>query len=81
MNWIVKASHVPHKLIRILEGLFPEVGETFAANQSACPSSRDGDNGRQRLLTTQFCDIAQLCILLRLAEQLHLILARQLNTV
>ena len=54
VNWIVKASHVPHKLIRILEGLFPEVGETVAANQSACPSSSAGDNGRQRVLRTQF---------------------------
>ena len=81
MNLIVKASHVPHKLIRILEGLFPEVGETYSANQSACPSSRDGDNGWQKALRTQFCDIVQLCISLRLAEQVHLIGARQLNTV
>jgi len=50
MNSIVKASHVPNKLIRIGEGLFREVGETFAANQSACPSSSDGDKGRQRVL-------------------------------
>ena len=54
MNSIVKASHVPHKLIRILEELFREVCETFAANQSAGPSSSDGDNGRRRVLRTQF---------------------------
>jgi hypothetical protein len=60
VNSIVQASVVPHKLIRIPKGLFREVDETFAANQSACPSSSDGDNGRQRVLRTQFCDVAQL---------------------
>jgi len=62
VNSVVKASHVAHKLIRILEGLFREVGETFAANQLACPCSNEGDNGRQGVLKTQFWDIAQLCI-------------------
>jgi len=57
---IVKAPHVPHKSSRILEGLFRELGETFAANQSACPSSSDADNGRQTVLRTQFGDIVQL---------------------
>jgi hypothetical protein len=81
VNSIVKVSHFPHKLIRILEGLFPEVGETFAANQSACSSSSDGDNGRQRVLRTQFCNIAQLhlCLSLRLEEQLHVIWVRQIQ--
>jgi hypothetical protein len=32
VNSIVKASHVPHKMMGILEGLFRELGETFAAN-------------------------------------------------
>jgi len=63
VNSIVKASHVAQNLIRILEGLFRELGEIFAANQSACPCSSEGDNGRQGVMKTQFWDIAQLCIL------------------
>jgi len=61
VNSIVKASHFPH-MIAILEGLVRELGETFATNQSAFPSSSEGDNGRQRVLRTQFWEIACVCI-------------------
>jgi len=48
VNSIVKASHVVHKLIRILEGLFREVGETFAAfSQPVLVQTKEIMDGRE----------------------------------
>jgi len=53
VNSIVKASVVLHNLFRIREGLYCEMGEIFAASQSACLSLSEVDDGRQRVLRTQ----------------------------
>ena len=50
---IVKMSVILHNLLRIREGLYCELGETFAASHSACLSLSEVDDGRQRVLRTQ----------------------------
>jgi hypothetical protein len=46
---IVKASVVLRSFIRIGEGVFSEVGESFAVNQPAFPTEHEEGEGRHRL--------------------------------